>query len=591
MRNYLHIALWAALLSSCCPQTIGVVKVYRDGTRDSTSVKITRHKDCYGFKLPKEQCADVSIVEIWPSFARAQEGDEGFFLTPDGMYCKFKGHEDGAYFSDRMQLAMWGSQTPAGTFLAISKGMRLETAVVDTLCKGNYALMARIDMTNCGPYEDIVIDYYPLKGKDASYSGMGRKYRQYQLDRGEVIPLKEKVKTNDVVAYAASAPEIRIRHGWKPAPPTIDEQTLENEPPMKVAVTFDRVKDIIDSLKARGVDKAELCLVGWNVRGHDGRWPTAFPVEPALGGEEKLKELVKYGQDAGYQMVCHTNSGDCYTVSPDLDTEDIARTPDQQWQKNAKWSGGQMYNLCYKPAWEHYVPKMHDEVLKLGFKGIHYIDVLSVVRPTECYHPAHPLNRAQATEYAKMHLRDGAAKFGGVASEGGYDHVISALDYIMYSTFLLDRESQPAMSDGYVPVWNVVYNGIILNNCSTSTVNYTVKAPEMALKSVELASRPLFYFYSSFKDDGDHWMGAQDIRCGSEEELSVAAQAIQKAYETHKKLSYLQYEFLEDHSEVAPGVMRSVFSDGTVILCNYSSGEYKNGDTVVPPLDYVVTRL
>lgn len=590
MKRFLHIALLALVLSSCESQTIGIVKLFKDGSRDSSAVRIYRHGDHYALSLPKEQCAGLSVVEIWPSFARAKEGEDGFFVTPDGMYCKFRGHQDGAYFSDRMQLAMWGSQTSAGTYLAIMKGMRLETAIVDTLCHGNYALMARVDMSACGPYEDILIDYYPLKGSEATYSGMGRRYRKYQLDRGEVVPLKEKVKDNPYLAYAASAPEIRIRHGWKPAPPTIDEQTIENEPPMRVAVTFDRVKDIIDSLKARGVNEAELCLVGWNIRGHDGRWPTAFPVESALGGEEKLKELVRYGQEKGFQMVCHTNSGDCYTVSPDLDTEDIARTPEQEWQKNAKWSGGQMYNLCYKAAWEHYVPQMHDRVLDLGFKGIHYIDVLSVVRPTECYHPAHPLNRAQATEYAKRHLRDAAAKFGGVASEGGYDHVLSAVDYILYSTFLLDEESWPELSDGYVPVWNVVYNGIILNNCSTSTVNYPVKAPAMALKAVELASRPLFYFYSSFKDDGDHWMGAQDIRCGTEEELSIAAEAIQKAYETHRTLSYLQYEFLEDHAEIAPGIMRSVFSDGTTIFCNYTSEEYKIGDTVVPPMDYYVVR-
>ena len=588
MKRFLHIALLSLVLSSCCSETIHVVKTYKDGTADSTCVKIYKQADHYTFTMTKEQCADLSKVELIPSFARAKEGDRGFFLTPDGMYCKFKGHKDGAYVSDRMQLAMWGSQTPEGTWLAISRGMRLETAVIDSLYAGIYSLITRIDMEHCGPYEDIIIDYYPLTGEDATYSGMGRRYRKYQLDRGEVTPLKERVKDNPYLAYAAEAPEIRIRHGWKPAPPQIDEQTLENEPPMRVAVTFDRVKDIIDSLKARGVDKAELCLVGWNIRGHDGRWPTAFPVEPALGGEEKLKELVKYGQENGFQMVCHTNSGDCYTVSPDLDPEDIARTPDQQWQKNAKWSGGQMYNLCYKAAWEHYVPQTHDKVLELGFKGIHYIDVLSVVRPTECYHPAHKVSRAEATEYAKMHLEDAAAKFGGVASEGGYDHVISCLDYILYSTFLLDKESWPELSDGYVPVWNVVYNGIILNNCSTSTVNYPVKTPAMALKAVELASRPLFYFYSSFKDDGDHWMGAQDIRCGTEEELSVGVQAIQQAYETHKKLSWLQYEFLEDHCEIAPGIMCSIFSDGTIILCNYTDAAFDYEGTPVPPMDYAI---
>ena len=63
------------------------------------------------------------------------------------------------------------------------------------------------------------------------------------------------------------------------------DQTELDEPPVTAYVTFDRVKDIIDACDAAGVGKAEYCLVGWNYRGHDGRWPQMFPVEPLLGGE------------------------------------------------------------------------------------------------------------------------------------------------------------------------------------------------------------------------------------------------------------------------------------------------------------------
>ena len=83
MRRFLHIALLTWLFSSCCSQTVCVVKVYKDGSRDSSDVKIYKHKDRYGFTLTKAQCADISLVEIWPSFARAKEGEEGFFL-----YCR-----------------------------------------------------------------------------------------------------------------------------------------------------------------------------------------------------------------------------------------------------------------------------------------------------------------------------------------------------------------------------------------------------------------------------------------------------------------------------------------------------------------------
>ena len=129
--------------------------------------------------------------------------------------------------------------------MAIVKGLRMENTLINSVKDGHYSLSYRFDFKDVEPYEDIVIDWYELKGDDANYSGMGRLYRNYQLDRGEVRSYKERAKNNPLLVYAATSPEIRVRTAWKPAPATVRHQTLENEPEMKVACTFDRVKDII----------------------------------------------------------------------------------------------------------------------------------------------------------------------------------------------------------------------------------------------------------------------------------------------------------------------------------------------------------
>lgn len=105
----------------------------------------------------------------------------------------------------------------------------------------------------------------------ATYCDMALTYRNFQLESGACRPLKEKIKEREALRYAMDAPEIRIRMGWKPAPAKVLEQTTKNEPEMKVACIFDRVCDLIDELKAQSVDKAQICLVGWNKSGHDGR--------------------------------------------------------------------------------------------------------------------------------------------------------------------------------------------------------------------------------------------------------------------------------------------------------------------------------
>ena len=127
---------------------------------------------------------------------------------------------------------------------------------------GKYSLSLRFTFNGVKPYEDVIIDVYPL-GREASYSDVARRYRQYQLDRGECRPLAERVKNNPELQYAVESVEVRLRLGWKPVPSPVAEQTPETEPKMNVAIDFDRVADILDEFKRQGIDKAEFCLVGW----------------------------------------------------------------------------------------------------------------------------------------------------------------------------------------------------------------------------------------------------------------------------------------------------------------------------------------
>ena len=49
--------------------------------------------------------------------------------------------------------------------------------------------------------------------------------------------------------YVVENPEVRIRQCWKPVPTPVLDQTPENEPKLRVKVTFERVKDIVDEMK------------------------------------------------------------------------------------------------------------------------------------------------------------------------------------------------------------------------------------------------------------------------------------------------------------------------------------------------------
>ena len=71
---------------------------------------------------------------------------------------------------------------------------------------------------------------------------------------------------------------------------------------MRAACTFRRVRELADECKAQGLEGAEFQLVGWNLRGHDGRWPQAFPVEEALGYQTLIGEFGLTQEDASKQV-------------------------------------------------------------------------------------------------------------------------------------------------------------------------------------------------------------------------------------------------------------------------------------------------
>ena len=600
MKKLILAVVAMLVVVSCCKtkESVELQITYKDGTTATEVRPLAKccFKDYIRFELSTEELADVARVVVTPSMARANDGEEGYFVAEDGLLYGFKhaGMEDKKRDAKNLRLSMSCLKTERGAYLAIAKSLQFESIQTYRHKEGKYTFSYDYDLSKCGAYEPLVIDFYPMPKGEKDYSAMARRYREYLIESNQMPQmLKERVKDNEHLAYAATAPEIRIRQGWKPVPTPVEHQTLENEPEMRVAVTFDQVKDIVDELKRQGVEKAQLCLVGWNHKGHDGRYPTVFPVEPSLGGEEKLRECIKYAQENGYRIVGHTNRTDCYEISSDWNNgADAAKNPDGSLQANRAWSGGQMFNICYKQSHDKYFLGYEPKVAELGFKGLEYIDVLSIIKPHVCYDPAHPCTRREAVLYANKMLQGLRDMFGGSQSEGGCYFVAKSLDYAMYVTMVLNRltnkEKYPYIDD-YAPIWHIVFNGYLLHNPASQTVNFTLKEPFYALRNVEYAARPMFYFYSAFVDNPKkNWMGNVDITYKDRADLERSVAAIKQGYDLFKQWEHLQFETMEQHDKLAEGIYCSTYSDGTRVVVNYNKEPYTFEGVVVAGEDYSI---
>ena len=547
------------------------------------------------FALSRDEIRSRGAVSIavTPDFARARKGDDGFWVFSSGECGTFRCDEGIAECNRWQLMSVYGMKTPERTFAAIVRKLKYYFTTRVTAKGGEYRMSCVLGEELCrAPYEDFEIEFRMLEGKEATMGGIARAYRDYQIKRGAAKPLKERAASNAVLKAAIDSPEIRIRQAWKPVPPLVLEQTPEDEPPVTPHVTFDRVVDIARSLKAAGVKNAELCLVGWNIGGHDGRWPQSFPAEPVLGGDAKLKECVKAVRDMGYLIVPHGNYLDAYRIADSWDEEWLAKKVDGGFpQGSGSWGGGKSYRICPQRTYERFVSRDMWRMGSYGFKGLGYFDVVSIVPADECHDPRHPVNRAEGAKWWGKGAALSKRVFGGLASEGAFDHFVGDLDSALYVSFRDPSKENDGLVDRMAPFPQLVYNGVFAMNPFTRTVNFTAQERYWQLKLIEFGGRPTFYFYSKFKHDGKNWMGDGDLGCATDAELSSAVAKIKEGADIYAQLSPLQYEFMEEHGHLGGDVWRTTYSDGTRVYVNYGKTEATADGISVPAEGWRTVQL
>ncbi len=516
---------------------------------------------------------EIEYIDFDTERSKANAGESGYYCiiqgrgNSDSALCYFKDRGNTEYIGPSPYMPFIGVKTEKKCYLGVVTGMSERISQIVTIQDGIYRNFVRFHIDCENIYTPIEMYIYNLDN-NAGYSEMAKTYRNHQIKYNGFKPIKERLTPE--LTYAAESLYVRIRQAWKPVPCTILEQTLENEPPVHVACTFKQVCEIMDMYKEKGIEKAEFCLVGWNISGHDGRWPQILPVEPALGGEEELKNLITHAEKLGYLVSCHTNCTDAYSIAENFGLDDIARTKDSKCSIEAeRWAGGRTYNVCPQKALNN-AKALFPDVRKLGFRGTHYVDVITATPPRNCYHPDHPINDKQGASLLSDLLSYSRELFGASGSEAGYDYSLAGCDYVLYASF--GKHRHRSVADKYIPLWQLIYNGIIISNPYASTVNaITSDNPDDILKAIEYNGRPAIYYYAKFVSDGSNWIGKGDFTYEYNEDCAVAAK---KYYDIYKELSFLQYEFMEKHEEISPKVYQITYSNGSIVTVDYNQKQY-----------------
>lgn len=569
--------------------SFSVYGIGMNGTKSTVPFAIEDYGNVIKLIITKRMLENhtYNTVVVENDWLKAKAGEKGYFLYPTNFTCGFTTTQ--FIERDNITFLSWLSATPVcglcehenGVFVRIegqAADARFEVKVENNI----YTIKPRFELEGDEPEEDITVYFYRMP--NATYSDMAKVYRKYQMEVKGCRPLKERMLEREPLRRASEAMEIRIRMGWKPIPTLVRHQTLKNEPPLHVTCTVEMLEKLIDKLKANGIDKAEICLVGWGMGGHDGRFPQQYPSDPRFGGDTALKRFIARAQRMGYQIVAHTVSVGAYEIANNFDINDLAKRRNEKGEyyhfvrdiyKRNGLNGGEPYAVCPRRAYERYAKDDLPIVRSFGFSGVFYIDELTAYIPDKCKDPNHPVSRKQTQEYYRKIAQLATSLFGGYQSEGYMDYMNADVDAILYTGIHTKNCTQynPLFDEG-VPFWQLVYHGIVMSNATSDTVNYTMKEPKHQLTFIEYGSRPLMYFNSKF-GPGRDWMGKVDMYTRTEEDLDDAIGYLKCAYDEYETLQYLQYEFMENHEKLSDTLYRTTYSDGTVVNVDYEKLYYE----------------
>ena len=273
---------------------------------------------------------------------------------------------------------------------------------------------------------------------------------------------------------------------------------------------------------------------------------------------------------------------DAYRISPDWSDDHIQKNRDGSlvtpgWY----WCGGLAFKICPEKGLElarRQLPKMK----KLGLEGVYLCDAMPV-GIYNCFDPNHahgPFRREVAEGYRKIAALTQKV-FGGCHCENYQDYMAGVTDAIscIPSRGALPPKSQPRLRafhecflNAFVPFYQIVYHGIIQYHMSPADVHR-----DEFLNEIEYGAMPR-------NQDG---IFDRPVKTAPVAMLKKTLHVMKKQYAVLcEELGHLQFEFIENHRKIAPGVLETTYSDGTRVLVNYRERTFVGEGVKIPARGY-----
>lgn len=409
--------------------------------------------------------------------------------------------------------------------------------------------------------EDKEIRYSFLSGDKANYSGMAETYRNYLISNG----LLNQVENIDNTALS-----LRLLMGTTKSGIVFDEYVK--------MTSFSEAIDILDELKADGVDNTKVLIDGWQKNYSDFQ---IWGPDLHLGGKNGLKKLSEYAKENGGTDIFLENSimiGNSNTKW--LDEKKEVAYSGINLEISLEELNGDVYYFLNPLKIEKNNDKLLKKLKKYDGLGVAYEDVAQFAYAD--FNEWHSYLKSDTVSLLQKVLSASSDAGRDVATLGNNLYALKNTDYIYdmrEETFGL------SISDYAVPFAQLVVSGRIpYSSANAGNLSYDLQTQK--LQWIEFGSMPYFYLTKEsaleLRDTGRDLLFSSTFS----EWKPVVVETYKEFTENFASIVGKQ---MISHEILSADVRRVTYENGVVIYINYADTEANADGHVIPAKGYIVT--
>lgn len=407
---------------------------------------------------------------------------------------------------------------------------------------------------------DIHVRYMFVDGEDANYTGLAKRYRDYLLEKDELV----RVEDNFKVRLDFLGLDVENWMLWKKDAPV---------------TTVDNIREIYSDLEKEGVTDILSIYKGWQGGGIFNLPVTSYDVDSSIGGARELSKLMDECEQRNIDFYLFTDGVRANPETGNTTFDTVKKMDKRLYTQNT-------YQNVYD-EFVYWTPQKTLENLSvlqknLTKKGVNKIALSEVGNTLFTY----TMGDTMQTRLVSKHLYEEALRQTSESMDLMLEAPVQC--YWQYVKAIVDMpisDSDYIYTDQSVPFLSIALKGIL--PMYGDYVNFEANEREYFLKLVETGIYPSFYLTYE-NPSALIYTNSSNVYTS---QYSVYREQILNYYEELRQISELtKNSMIANHEITDTGVTIVTYDNGVRLYINYSETERKADNVTVPALSYVVGR-